>query len=113
MVFETIYNDDLDAGIGDPADPNSGSLFAQMYEDDDEHTTLLGSYIQALTIYASITGKDVSKVQYKPPSQMVCPEMAAKARDLVSRTIQATLDDTSIRYPWQDEPWQDSQPSAI
>jgi hypothetical protein len=101
LVYRTIYNDDVLAGIINPADEASGSLFYQLYEKDDHHPSLAGSYIIALTVYSTITGEDANGVSWKPPTMIMDHQLAAKLRDAVSRTIEHTATNGIIRYPWQ------------
>lgn len=101
LVYRTIYNDDVLAGIENPEDVASGSLFYKLYENGGDHESLAGSYIISLTVYSTITGEDANSVSWKPPTRIMDNGLAAKLRDAVNRTIEYTATNGIIRYPWQ------------
>jgi len=101
LVYQAIYEDDVQAGILDPTNPASGGLFSKLYEDNFGHTTLMGSYIQALTVYASISGSDVRTITYQPPTDILPQDLVSMARERVQRTIDETAADGSVQYVWQ------------
>ena len=43
-----------------------GSHFWNLYDPDGSHPTIQGSYLAALVIYATATGKDPRNLTYKP-----------------------------------------------
>lgn len=99
LVFRTIYNDLVAAGNDDPTRP--GSLFYDLYDKGDHHPSLAGSYVYALTVYATITGRDVV-VDLKDWCPGGLDEVVARTlRDAVRRTIHQTVQNKSIRYSWQ------------
>jgi hypothetical protein len=115
LVFRTIYNDDKkcqqhqqqrkqiahknDNNKKDPSiDPTT--LFYQLLDCEGHHPSLAGSYTAAVTIYATLTGNDATQLQWKP--NHLKDQVAVKIRDAVQRTIQETVDQGTIRYPWQD-----------
>jgi hypothetical protein len=101
LVYRTIYNDDVLRGIENPAHEDSGSLFYKLYEKGDHHESLAGSYVITLTVYSTITGEDANSVSWKPPTRIMDDQLAAKLRDAVNRTIDYTVTNGIIRYPWQ------------
>lgn len=96
LVFETIYQDLVKEGKN-PIE--SGSLFHELFAKDGHHPSLAGSYVAAVTLSASLTGKDATELLWKPDG--LNADVAAKLRDAVSRTIQETIYSGLIRYPWQ------------
>ncbi|CAB9505953.1 expressed unknown protein [Seminavis robusta] len=103
LVYQSIYLEEKLAGIEEPHKADSGSLFYQLYENGGDHESLAGSYIIALTVYATITGNDAKLVTWKPPTRIMDEAMAERCRDAVSRTIKVTAEKGIIRYPWQDK----------
>ena len=94
LVFRTIYNDcKMANGLG------GSSLFHQLYVRDGSHPSLAGSYVAAMTIFATITGQEAKDVAWTPAE--LDPEIAVRLRDAVSRTIQETTENNTIHYPWQ------------
>jgi hypothetical protein len=98
LVFERIYEDIKKAGL-DPAE--EGSLFDQLYMEDGSHPSLAGSYVAALTIYATIMGDDARNVYWRPDG--LEREVALAIQDAVSRTIAYTASHDIITYPWHHE----------
>ena len=112
LVFQTIYSDvqkknTAAASIGgknnakDPSEDPS-TLFYQLLDAEGHHPALPGSYAAAVTIYATLTGKDATLLTRKP--KKLDETVAVKIRDAVRRTIQETADQKTIRYPWQQKP---------
>jgi hypothetical protein len=102
LVFETIYNDDVEAGLI-PTHP--GTLFYELYSDDGSHPSLAGSYVAALTIYTTITGKNPKEVVWFPPTTTNLGRVEyERIQDAVSRTILETYASQAIEYPWE-MPW--------
>jgi hypothetical protein len=99
LVFETIYNDILHEGH-DPTERSS--LFSRLYWKDGSHPSLAGSYLAALTIYTTITGKDPKEATWTPDD--LEENTVSQIQDAVSRTIVKTFDSQTIKYPWQT-PW--------
>ena len=101
LVFRTIYNDLVAAGNDDPTQP--GNIFYDLYDQGDHHPSLAGSYVYALTVYATLTGRDVvDDLEEWVPAGLDL-EVARTLRDAVRRTIQETVETMAIRYPWQSE----------
>ena len=47
-------------------------------KDGTDHESLAGSYVMALTVYATIHGYDnINNIQYKPPTDLMTNELAA------------------------------------
>lgn len=103
LVYQTICQDLKEEGV----DPTSeGTLFHALYNHDGHHPSLAGRYLTAVTIYASLTGKEAKDVDWVPEEldkqgNALDPTVAAKIRDAVSRTITETAATGLIRYPWQ------------
>jgi len=100
MVFETIYKDQLAAGIERPA---KSSLFYDLYDKGDHHPSLLGSYVAAVTIYATMMGITSLENEFTWKPHGLEEATAATLRHAVRRTIQETIDQKMIQYPWQTE----------
>lgn len=103
LVHQTIYQDCVDQGIEDPT--ADGSLFRKLYWRDRHHPSALGSYVAAMTIYASLTG-NLDLVDWVPDwdikgEEPVDPEIAKTLREAVVRTIEETKKTGLITYPWQ------------
>lgn len=96
LVFQTIYND-LKRDDKNPTEP--GSLFHLLFAKDGHHPSMAGSYAAAVTIYASLTGKEAKELVWVPEDLDI--NIAEKLLDAVSRTIQETLSSGLVRYPWQ------------
>lgn len=103
LVFRTIYQDCVAAGIADPTKCHSKSLFYELYDKGDHHPSLAGSYIYALTMYATMTGRDVTQTLSEWVPGSLDKDVAKTLREAVQRTIQETVNDKTIRYPWQEE----------
>lgn len=96
LVFETIYKDI--AKIGE--DPTSrGTLFYDLYVSDGSHPSLAGSYLAALTLYVTLTGKNPKVETWCHPQLGM--ELCVKIQDAVHRTILETYTFGTIDYPWQ------------
>jgi hypothetical protein len=95
LVFATIYKDLLSEGH-DPMQP--GRLFHQLYHDDGSHPSLAGSFLTAVTIYATLTGHNPSRAEWCPPR--LDPNVCVAIKDAVHRTILQTQRDRTIEYPW-------------
>ena len=95
LVFQTIHNDLIDEGV-DPTD--EGSLFHQLYQTDGSHPTVAGTYVAALTIYTSMTGRSPKGINWLPDGLDVA--VGAKIQDAVSRTVLETFTSGTIMYPW-------------
>lgn len=96
LVFQTIYNDILANGH-DPTLP--GSLFHELYNRDGSHPSLAGSYVCVVTIVATLVEVDANELQWTPPQ--MDPDMARQLRAAVSSTIQETVANGTVTYPWQ------------
>jgi len=116
LVFRTIYQDccgsinanaggggehsDVDDTTNDPTRPPS--LFYDLYDKGDHHPSLAGSYVYALTVVATMTGKNVVRDLNAWVPIGLDAEVAKKLREAVQRTIEQTVREKIIRYPWQD-----------
>jgi hypothetical protein len=96
LVFQTIYNEIL-AKREDPA--KAGSLFHELYHRDGSHPSLAGSYVCAMTIVATLVEVDANDLQWTPPQ--MDPDLARQLRAAVSSTIQETVANGTVTYPWQ------------
>ena len=74
LAFEKIY-DDLVAAGEDPLDESG--LFWNLYTGDGSHPALLGTYLTACTIYASLTGERLEALEWAPDG------IDAAARDIL------------------------------
>ena len=97
LVFETIYHDVISRG-DDPTVP--GNLFFDLYAGDGSHPSLAGSYLAALTLYATITGKNPEH-----PTTWCHPKLASnvcqRIQNAVRRTVLETYTSGVIVYPWK------------
>ncbi|CAB9524770.1 expressed unknown protein [Seminavis robusta] len=106
LVFETIYNDEIDQGI----DPLSfGTLFRSLYQADGSHPAVAGTYVAALTLYTSMTGLSPKRINWFPDT--LEPADGRKIQDAVSRTILETFYSGEIIYPW-DKAFPDQAPGT-
>jgi len=105
LVFQSIYQDELQKH-GPNYNPSNSteSFFYQLYDVDGSHPSLAGSYLAALTIYASLTGGDPRTVTWIP--QDLEAAMAQQVQVAVAKTIFETATTGNIQYPWH---WQQSQ----
>jgi hypothetical protein len=105
LVFETIYNDLIEQG----EDPMQGSsLFWRLYG-DGRHPSSTGSYLAALTIYTTMTGRNPKAIRWVPEDVDV--EDARIVKDAVARTILFLKETEMIDFPWQT-PWSDNEPAT-
>lgn len=107
LVYQTIY-DDLKFSGKDPTSP--GSLFHELYQSDGSHPSIAGSYLAALTIYTTITGKNPKLVAWFPSE--LDPIVGTQLQDAVNRTILQTHASHTIEYPWH-LPWPNHDPSSM
>lgn len=98
LVFRTIYMDYVNAGE-DPV--GDDTLFRSLYTNDGSHPTVRGTYIVALTIYTSMTGKDPTDINFFPEG--IEEPIGRVLQDAVSRTILETFRSGEIDYPWTEE----------
>ena len=96
-VFEAIYMD-IKGQSKDPLDQDS--LFYQLYGPDGSHPSVAGSYLAALTMYASMLGEDPREVKWIP--EEVDPDMAKQIQRAVAWTFLETIA-MGMTYPWQAE----------
>jgi len=95
LVFKTIYMDHLNADI-DPL--GEDTLFRSLYINDGSHPSIRGTYLTALTIYTSMTGKNPRDINWFPDD--LDEATGRQIQDAVSRTILQTFNDKEIDYPW-------------
>jgi hypothetical protein len=96
LVFQSIYNEILAKGE-DPT--KAGSLFHDLYNRDGSHPSLAGSYVCAVTIVATLVEIDANDLQWTPPQ--LDPDLARQLRAAVSSTIQESVVNDTVAYPWQ------------
>ena len=97
LVFQTIYHDSKRRG----EDPTvKGSLFFDLYAGDGSHPSLAGSYLAALTLYTTITGKDPEHTTTWCHPKLE-PSVCRSIQNAVRRTILETYDSGAIVYPWK------------
>lgn len=95
LVFKTIFMDELNTGT----EPTSrDTLFRSLYTGDGSHPTPRGTYVAALTLYTSMTGKNPRAINWWP--EQIPEETARALQYAVSRTILDTFNAGSIDYPW-------------
>lgn len=97
LVFESIYMD-IKGRKEDPL--NENSLFYKLYREDGSHPSVAGSYLAALTMYASMLGDDPRDVEWIP--EEVDAKMAKQIQNAVAWTILETTA-MGMTYPWQAE----------
>ena len=95
LVFKTIHDDIANTGK-DPTEDNT--LFSKLYDGDGSHPSPFGTYLSALTLFSSMTGKDPASITYLIKG--VDGNTAKEIQDAVSRTILETFESQEILYPW-------------
>ena len=80
LAFQAIHDSVKDR---DPTE--SGTDFFNLYQEDTIHPSVQGSYLAACVIYATITGRDPSRLRYRP---MV---MQKEQADKLQAAAQATV----------------------
>ncbi|CAB9524777.1 expressed unknown protein [Seminavis robusta] len=110
LVFETIYNDCLNANI----DPLSDDcLFSRLFSGDTNYPSMQGTYVAGLTVATAITGYDPLRQMWLPDidDYDFDPDDAFVIRHAVSRTILETFYSGLIQYPWY-EAWPTAAPTS-
>lgn len=103
LVFETIYRDIEKRG----EDPTAkGTLFYDLYVRDGSHPSLAGSYLAALTLHTTLTGKNPKEGTWCHPQ--LDTNVCSAIQDAVHRTILETYASGAIEYPWQLS-WQSAE----
>lgn len=82
LAWLTIWNDTVAAG-DDPLHENA--LFWRLYSNDGSHPSVLGSYLAALVVSATVTGNDPTTTLWMPEG--VTPEEAQTLREVAQRTV--------------------------
>ena len=102
LVWQKMYQDQLDAGVKDPASrENEPNLFSGLAGWDKRHPSLGGSYLMLLTIWSTMTGKSPFEATHWCPRFLERDRVLA-IQDAVSRTILETFHSGQIVYPWSE-----------
>jgi len=107
LVVQTIYMDILNNGTDPLAET---TLFRKLYREDGISPTWEGFYLVALTLSASISGTDPTKLTGVAGKLQLDPDDARQIGLAVSRTILKTKADGLV-YPWK-EAWPTMAPTA-
>jgi hypothetical protein len=88
LAFQLIYDDTISAGGTDNSSP-----FSDLYNDDESHPSVQGSYLSACVIFAAYTGLSVAELEWAPRG------IGTERRDyLQSKADEAVFDDDTF-YP--------------
>ena len=82
LAWQVIWDDAVTAGE-DPLDPDG--LFWNLYTSDGSHPSVLGSYLAALVVFATVTGTDPAETLWQPDS--VTSEEALTLRSVAQRVV--------------------------
>jgi hypothetical protein len=92
LAFQLIYDDTISAGGTDASSP-----FSDLYNDDESHPSVQGSYLSACVIFAAYTGLSLAELEWAPGG------IGAERRDyLQSKADEAVFDDNTFSPPRWD-----------
>lgn len=94
LAFQAIYD-----SLENPLEVNS--RFRQLYDTDNIHPSLAGSYLAASVITAAYTGKRVARVSYLP--NHLNESYATYLRQIADQVV-FDSPDAPRRYPWLQTP---------